>query len=78
MTRLRKYRFDKNAKPVTAVALRDITDQHYDDAREDDVFLKGDLIPDMPADQFHSWQKAGLIREATEADTKKTAPAKAA
>jgi hypothetical protein len=79
MAKPRKYRFDAKAKPVTAIALRDIVDQHYDDEKEDDVFLAGDVIPNMAADQFYGWQKAGLVREATDEEARKAAaPAKEA
>jgi hypothetical protein len=73
MPRNRKtqYRFSDKNKPVTVVALVDITDQHLtDEDREDDVFLAGEVIPSIPHDLFYSWQKAGLVREATPEEAK--------
>lgn len=63
---------DKTKKSVNAVALRDIIDTQYD--RDDDLYEKGEVIRDMPADQFKGWEEAGLVRAATDADLK--APAK--
>jgi ribosomal protein L21E len=72
------YRFRKDNKPVNAIALQEILDTHdEDDARDDDIYLEGDLIADMPHDQFYGWEKAGLVRAATP-DEVKAAKAEAA
>lgn len=65
------YRFREDNKPVNAIALREILDTHdEDDDRDDDIHLVGDLIADMPHDQFYGWEKAGLVRLATPAEVK--------